>query len=371
MAVIVGLDTLRRERRGGGGGGGRCFRCGELGHWASACPMRPAAKRRGREEAGEEGKGEEEGRRKKRNATTTTTTTTRKGRGQEDKTQTRRAFEGRGVRLAGNGDGQRVSTAQGFVEAVEQRQWELLACAAAARVERTDTQSDVIDLAEDDDKDKDHGANNNEQHVAPHTRAAVSVTRTISESRRTRAQTLPLKQRIPLGIPEAAGEKARERIEGRSAAAAGTSSSSSYNPYFSGYEPKPLLPSEIQTIQTREIVEAEDYSAAGHFHRCSALLDTGNAGRTLITRALATRLGLFSEPSASSALLRKTMPVHGVVAGASERVPLATFAYRLKGKTVRGVVGITNANLGCDVLISLSDIGLFESDGFIFKSGAS
>ena len=311
---------------------------------------------------------EEEGRTKKRKATTTTK---RNGQDAEDKTQTRRAFEGRGVRLAASNDGNTVPPVQGFVEAVEQRQWELLACAAAARVESNKkNEMDVIDLAEDDDdKDKDG------QNVAPQTRAAVSMTRTISETKHKRPQTLPpMKQRIPLGLPDAPKTREHERSAERSTtttAAAGTSSSSSYNPYFSGYEPKPLLPSETQTIQTRETVEAEDYSAAGHFHRCSAVLDTGNAGRTLITRNLATRLGLFSASASSSALLRKTMPIHGVVAGASERVPLATFAYRLKGKTVRGIVGITNANLGCDVLVSLSDIGLFESDGFIFKSGAS
>jgi len=61
-------------------------------------------------------------------------------------------------------------------------------------------------------------------------------------------------------------------------------------------------------------------------HRASAILDTGNAGHTLITRRMAGQLGLSQ--SLSTAM---TVSVRGVVEGAAERVPLIPITYELKG----------------------------------------
>jgi hypothetical protein len=56
--------------------------------------------------------------------------------------------------------------------------------------------------------------------------------------------------------------------------------------------------------------------------------------------------------------------VRGVVEGAAERIPRTTIAYRIKGKVMVVEAGITNAAMGCDLLVARSDISEFERDGY-------
>ena len=62
--------------------------------------------------------------------------------------------------------------------------------------------------------------------------------------------------------------------------------------------------------------------------------------------------------------LREIVEVRGVVEGASERVPMTTLVYRIKGKEMCVQAGITGAALGCDLLISRREIAEFERDGY-------
>uniref|UniRef100_A0A7S1XB68 Peptidase A2 domain-containing protein n=1 Tax=Tetraselmis chuii TaxID=63592 RepID=A0A7S1XB68_9CHLO len=101
------------------------------------------------------------------------------------------------------------------------------------------------------------------------------------------------------------------------------------------------------------------YDAALIPHTASAVLDTGNAGNTMITRRVASSLGLMSHLGAA-----RTVAVRGVVAGATERVPVIPITYELKGKRLCVMAAVTDADLGCDVLMSVHDIRLFESDGY-------
>ena len=63
--------------------------------------------------------------------------------------------------------------------------------------------------------------------------------------------------------------------------------------------------------------------------------------------------------------------VRGVVAGASERVPIVSgLTYRIKGKEMCVDAGVTNAELGdCELLISRAEIMQFEYDGYTFTAG--
>lgn len=57
----------------------------------------------------------------------------------------------------------------------------------------------------------------------------------------------------------------------------------------------------------------------------------GNEGCTLISKGLAGRLGLLDARGMPMGGNGRTFPVHGVVAGASERIPVISFTYRIKG----------------------------------------
>ncbi len=96
----------------------------------------------------------------------------------------------------------------------------------------------------------------------------------------------------------------------------------------------------------------------------TACLDTGNAGCTLIHRRAAIAAGLcdgFGRPTGGA---RGSVEVRGVVEGAAERIPRTTIAYRIKGKVMVVEAGITNAAMGCDLLVARSDIAEFERDGY-------
>lgn len=96
----------------------------------------------------------------------------------------------------------------------------------------------------------------------------------------------------------------------------------------------------------------------------TACLDTGNAGCTLIHRDAAIAAGLcdgFGRPTGGA---RGSVEVRGVVEGAAERIPRTTIAYRIKGKVMVVEAGITNAAMGCDLLVARSDIAEFERDGY-------
>lgn len=130
------------------------------------------------------------------------------------------------------------------------------------------------------------------------------------------------------------------------------------------YMPDPASASaEDLRLSTDEIAEVRDVGMS--WYPCSACLDTGNGGCTLIARSLAVRMGLcdaFGNPTGGG--FARFVEVRGVVEGASERVPMTTLVYRIKGKEMCVQVGITGAALGCDLLISRREIAEFERDGY-------
>jgi len=88
----------------------------------------------------------------------------------------------------------------------------------------------------------------------------------------------------------------------------------------------------------------------------------------LITRPLAQRLGILDARGHPSQARVRWITVNGVVEGASERIPTTAITYRIKGKVVKAVVGVTGARLGCDLLISRREILAFESDGYCLSA---
>lgn len=102
-----------------------------------------------------------------------------------------------------------------------------------------------------------------------------------------------------------------------------------------------------------------------------ALLDTGNEGCTLISRAAALRAGLADAAGMPVGLgggRVEWIEVNGVVAGARERLPMLHIQYELQGKKVRVKAAVTKATLGCDLLLSRHDILLFTADGFTLSA---
>ena len=132
------------------------------------------------------------------------------------------------------------------------------------------------------------------------------------------------------------------------------------------YEPSREKNAAALRLSTDELAEVADVCLA--WYPCSACLDTGNAGCTLIAQELATRMGLcdgFGTPTGGFA---GYVEVRGVVAGAAERLPKVHVTYRIKGKTMRVWAGMTRASLGCDLLVSRDDIVAFERDGFVLSA---
>ena len=117
-------------------------------------------------------------------------------------------------------------------------------------------------------------------------------------------------------------------------------------------------------LRVRELVNLTD--ASGQTITAAALLDTGNEGCTLITRGAALRSGLGDSAGMpiGSGRVQWTPPVHGVVAGATECLPMLDISYELKGKTVHVRAAITQAHLGCDMIICRKEILMFQNDGF-------
>ncbi|KAL3163201.1 hypothetical protein ABBQ32_009604 [Trebouxia sp. C0010 RCD-2024] len=115
-------------------------------------------------------------------------------------------------------------------------------------------------------------------------------------------------------------------------------------------------------LQTHEVVQVLDSGLVGH--RGAAVLDTGNAGCTLITKSFARQLGLVDMHGNPTQAYSRTIKVQGVVAGAFELIKTLNITYDIKGKRMHIVAGLTDARLGCDLLISRREIAEFESDGY-------
>ena len=128
------------------------------------------------------------------------------------------------------------------------------------------------------------------------------------------------------------------------------------------YIPPPGQSRHDMNIGTDETAECLDVT--GGWYSARACLDTGNGGGTLVTKNLAVKLGLVDG-------FGRWQVVRGVVAGASERVPIVSgLTYRIKGKEMCVDAGVTNAELGdCDLLIARAEIMQFESDGYTFTAG--
>ena len=357
MAVTTLADIRGTKRRG------RCFICGEEGHWANACPKK----------RGCEGSGEAAAKRTKRTTKSNAKKGERPGVAAKAKAKAKAkgstAFSGMGMKLTEaitDADPRQLAS---FNEAVEQRQSELDATlvSAAETGHRTDTQKettasgrgmgrcegggdgDVIDLCDDESAGD---ARNSDEHRRLGALKKRSVASTSAPSTMKR-----------LGVQES--NTRRRHVD--------DVKQSSSNFFFSGYTPSSAAGTD-EEISTYETVEAEDYKTPNRHYSCKAILDTGNGGCTLITRSLAIRVGIiepgrpsrdkFSTPS----LLPQSVSVRGVVAGASEKLPMCTFAYRLRGSTLRTSAAITTASLGCDVLVSLKDIKEWESRfGYRFR----
>ena len=133
------------------------------------------------------------------------------------------------------------------------------------------------------------------------------------------------------------------------------------------YEPSSVpSASDLRLSIHDERCEIRDASLG--WYPCTTCLDTGNGGCTLIGKNLALRMGLcdaFGTPTGGSLGF---VEVRGVVAGASERISKIRITYRIKGKVMNIVGGITNAQLGCDLLVSRSDIAAFELDGYTLSA---
>ena len=354
------MFTTLADVRGSGRVRGKCFNCGEEGHWANACPLK---KRKDADAAA--GGGDAAPRRKRARDPA------KKGASKEN-AKSVSSFAGKAMKLTA-GDG--AAPLASFNEAVDQQQRELDAVLMTAPAPsagpqrrrqtggaaeasgragggaRATAEEEVIDLCGDSDDDD----------VVPGRPDAGAQSRARVREARPPGAGRPRRPTPRLGIQDSNTSRGR-------ADAAGAASDF----FFSGYCAP--APSGDEEIRTHESVEAEDYKGGGRYHSCRAVLDTGNAGPTLITRELAIRVGII-EPGrpardryATPSLLPRTLEVRGVVAGATERLPMCTFAYRLRGRTMSTSAGITTAKLGCDVLVSLRDIREWEGrHGFRFR----
>ena len=132
------------------------------------------------------------------------------------------------------------------------------------------------------------------------------------------------------------------------------------------YEPSAAPSAGDLRLSTDERAEIADVGLA--WYPCSACLDTGNAGCTLIAQELATRMGLCDGLGAPTGGFAGYVEVRGVVAGAAERLPKVFVTYRIKGKTMRVWAGVTRASLGCELLVSRNDIVEFERDGYTLSA---
>ena len=137
------------------------------------------------------------------------------------------------------------------------------------------------------------------------------------------------------------------------------------------YIPPPGQSRHDMNIGTDETAECLDVT--GGWYSARACLDTGNGGGTLVTKNLAVKLGLvdgFGRPVGPGPV--RWQVVRGVVAGASERVPIVSgLTYRIKGKEMCVVAGVTTADIDCDLLIARREIEEFESAGYKLSAGRS
>ncbi|CAK0787452.1 hypothetical protein CVIRNUC_010672 [Coccomyxa viridis] len=130
------------------------------------------------------------------------------------------------------------------------------------------------------------------------------------------------------------------------------------------YAPHPGSSTVDMKLRLHETVSVFDIGLAPHPAR--ALLDSGNGGCTLICRDFAARLGLVDASGRPRQASVRLTTVRGVVAGASEQIPLMALSYELRGKKMHITAGVTGAKLGCDLLLSCREIAQFISDGFSF-----
>ncbi len=72
-------------------------------------------------------------------------------------------------------------------------------------------------------------------------------------------------------------------------------------------------------------------------------LPAGNGGHTLITRPFAERLQLVDENGRPKQSSVRVTTVVGVVAGASEQIPLMSLSYELRGVRLPVLASVRNA----------------------------
>ena len=132
------------------------------------------------------------------------------------------------------------------------------------------------------------------------------------------------------------------------------------------YEPSREKNAADLRLSTDEPAEVADVCLA--WYPCSACLDTGNAGCTLIAQELATRMGLCDGLGAPTGGFAGYVEVRGVVAGAVERLPRCLSRTGSRARPMRVWAGVTRARLGCELLVSRNDIVEFERDGYTLSA---
>ena len=254
-----------------------------------------------------------------------------------------------------------VSAAEAFEAARKRRDTEDAARARkSAASERAANETaasagggDVIDLIDDDDEEDEENRDRSEK----------ADRKSVADKKASRAKS-------PTRAELAAAAKARRDSRLASASAASRPPARRHTPRGNPlldpprYEPDPSSAPTAADLRLRTDEACEVRDVGMGWVPLTACLDTGNAGCTLIHRSAAILAGLcdgFGRPTGGA---RGSVEVRGVVEGAAERIPRTTIAYRIKGKVMVVEAGITNAAMGCDLLVARSDIAEFERDGY-------
>ena len=135
--------------------------------------------------------------------------------------------------------------------------------------------------------------------------------------------------------------------------------------------PSRYMPSAADA-RVRPTLRLHEVAVVGESAEGQALLDTGNAGHTLITRSFAERADLI-DPSGLPCMLTgsavRYVTVRGVVPGAEEEcVVVPSVSISIGGLELRSDIAVTeNETLGCALLVSITDIDCLVEMGAVFQ----
>jgi len=136
------------------------------------------------------------------------------------------------------------------------------------------------------------------------------------------------------------------------------------------WAPPRYVPAASGSDKTLRLVERVQVRDGGYcWQPASAFLDTGNQHMTIVDTSFAKRHALYSPGASIFATAERWTTLHGVVPGATSRVPVVTIALEIRGQTYTIPAAVSEMQ-GHDLLLGIDVLRQLFAAGFTISVGS-